>query len=151
MRIYLDVSCLNRPSDDQRQTRIRLEAEAVTLIFERIDTGDWIHTASDMMVVEVNAGTDPEKRRRAKALLPTPSKIVPLTEAIWSRASECQAMGFKPGDAVHVADAEATTSDVLLTCDDRMIRAGRRNRHRLRVRIANPLSWLQEQNDDPNT
>ena len=37
MKLYLDVSCLNRPFDDQNQARIRIETVAVTLIFERID------------------------------------------------------------------------------------------------------------------
>ena len=32
MKIYLDVSCLNRPFDDQTQPRVRLEAEAVTIV-----------------------------------------------------------------------------------------------------------------------
>jgi hypothetical protein len=36
MKIYLDTCCLNRPFDDQRQARIRLESEAVTLILEKI-------------------------------------------------------------------------------------------------------------------
>jgi hypothetical protein len=34
-RIYLDVCCLNRPFDDQRQDRIRLEAEAIERILDR--------------------------------------------------------------------------------------------------------------------
>jgi hypothetical protein len=33
--IYMDVCCFNRPFDDLRQERIRLEAEAVMLILER--------------------------------------------------------------------------------------------------------------------
>jgi hypothetical protein len=32
VRIYLDVSCLNRPFDDQRQVRIRLESEAILAV-----------------------------------------------------------------------------------------------------------------------
>jgi hypothetical protein len=35
LRIYLDICYLNRPFDDQRQDRIRLESEAVPLILER--------------------------------------------------------------------------------------------------------------------
>lgn len=31
LRLYLDVCCLQRPFDDQRQVRIHLEAEAVKL------------------------------------------------------------------------------------------------------------------------
>jgi hypothetical protein len=32
IRVYLDVSCLNRIDDDQRQARIRLETEAISII-----------------------------------------------------------------------------------------------------------------------
>ena len=37
MKVYLNVSCLNRPFDDQEQARIRLEAAAVGMILERVD------------------------------------------------------------------------------------------------------------------
>ena len=40
-RIYLDVCCLNRPFDDQRQDHIRLEAEAVLLILGRCEAREW--------------------------------------------------------------------------------------------------------------
>ncbi len=36
MRIYLDNCCYNRPFDDQKQLRIRLETEAKLNIQERI-------------------------------------------------------------------------------------------------------------------
>ena len=52
MKIYLDVSCLNRPFDDQAQVRIRLEAEAVLLILERFDDGAWEQVSSDMAAIE---------------------------------------------------------------------------------------------------
>ncbi|MGH2585054.1 MAG: hypothetical protein ACRDJE_09075 [Dehalococcoidia bacterium] len=35
MRIYFDVCCLNRPFDDQRQERVRLETEALLIAFGR--------------------------------------------------------------------------------------------------------------------
>jgi predicted nucleic acid-binding protein len=151
VRIYLDVSCLNRPYDDQQQARIRLETEAISIIMERFEEGRWLHLASDMAVIEIEATPDAKRRRRALSLLPDRSEIAPLDEAIWSRATECEAMGFKPADAVHVAAAEAMRADVLLTCDDRMFKAGVRNRTRLHVGVANPLSWLKEHEDDSNT
>ncbi len=149
-RIYLDVSCLNRPEDDQQQARIRLETEAISIIMERFEEGQWLHLASDMAVIEINANRDAKRRRRALALLPDRSEIFPLNDAIWSRAMECADMGFKPADAVHVAAAETMHADVLLTCDDRMLNAEARNRARLHVSIANPLSWLKEQDNDSN-
>lgn len=36
MKIYLDNSCFNRPFDDQKQIRIKLETEAKLNIQERI-------------------------------------------------------------------------------------------------------------------
>ena len=38
---WLDACWLNGPSDDQRQDRIRLEAEAVLLILGRCEAGTW--------------------------------------------------------------------------------------------------------------
>lgn len=38
--------CLNRPFDDQTQQRIRLEAVAVQLIFEEVDSGKISQIAS---------------------------------------------------------------------------------------------------------
>jgi predicted nucleic acid-binding protein len=148
VRIYLDVSCLIRPDDDQQQTRIRLETEAISIIMEDFESGRWLQLASDMMVIEINAGDDLERRHSALSLLP--SDIAPLSDAVLSRAMDCEKMGFKPADAVHVAAAEAMDADVLLTCDDRMLKVGARNRSRLHVVIANPLSWLKEQDDDTN-
>ena len=39
MRIYLDNCCFNRPFDDQKQLRIRIEAEAKLNIQENIRAG----------------------------------------------------------------------------------------------------------------
>ena len=37
MKLFLDACCLNRPFDDQTQSRIRLETEAILLILESIE------------------------------------------------------------------------------------------------------------------
>jgi hypothetical protein len=39
MRLYIDLSCFNRPFDDQGQERIRLETEAVLGALIRIVEG----------------------------------------------------------------------------------------------------------------
>jgi hypothetical protein len=39
VRVYLDNCCLNRPFDDQRQMRVRLEAEATLCIQEHSRRG----------------------------------------------------------------------------------------------------------------
>lgn len=147
MRLYLDVSSLNRPFDDQSQERIRLEAEAVLLIMERIDRGDWQQISSDIATREVNAIADVERRNRVRLQLPPPADTIALTQAIRDRGQILVARGLHPADALHVAAAETGGADVLLTCDDRLIRWGRRNRSIIETEIANPLSWLESTND----
>jgi predicted nucleic acid-binding protein len=144
VKIYLNVSCLNRPFDDQEQARIRLEAAAVGMILERFDEGQWIHVSSEMAQIEIAANPDPKRRARVGLLLPEPRNIVMLTPAIVRRASALQTLGFKPADATHVAAAEEAAADVLLSCDDRFCRAAKRHAERLRVSVSNPMNWLDE-------
>jgi hypothetical protein len=79
VKIYLNVSCLNRPFDDQEQARIHLEASAVGMILERIDDGDWTHVSSDMARIEIDANPDSQRRRRVGLLLPEAADLVMLT------------------------------------------------------------------------
>ena len=150
MKVYLDVSCLNRPFDDQGQTRIRLEAEAVTLILECIDAGRWRQVSSQMAEIEIAAICEAERRRRVTALLPARKDRTRLSPGIFTRAAELERLGFKPADALHLAAAEALETDVFLSCDDRLCRRAHRSRRKLGVRVANPLSWLKENPDAPD-
>ena len=61
-----------------------------------------------------------------------------------SRAIDLQRLGFKAVDASHVACAESARADVLLTTDDGLLRKASKHGAGLLVRVANPLSWLQE-------
>ena len=52
MRIYLDVCCLKRSFDNQTQTRIRLETEAVELILNLIGLGELSWCSSEVVGYE---------------------------------------------------------------------------------------------------
>jgi len=149
VRIYLDVSGLNRPFDDQMQARIRLESEAVVLILERCDRGQWTHVNSQMSVIEISAIRDDVRRQRVTQLLP--EHIIPLTDDEYRRVERLMVDGFEAADAMHVAAAEAAHADVLLTCDDRLLRRCQKLGDQLRVTAANPKSWLEEQADASHT
>ena len=142
--VYLDVSCLNRAFDDQTQPRVRLEAEALTVIFEMFEAGDLQHVSSGMAEVELGATSDFDRRERVRLLLPDAGRILPLTQPVFERARELEKLRMKPADAVHVAAAEAAGADVMLTCDDRLVRTAKRNSDKLLVRVENPLVWLKE-------
>ncbi len=144
-RIYLDACCLNRPFDDQSQDRIRLESEAVLLILIRVQQReDWLWVSSDMLQYEVEQTPDAERRRRVRALVSFADVEPEVTDDVAKRAVELQSLGFKAVDALHVACAEASRGDVLLTTDDRFLRAARRNTGQLHLRVENPIDWLRE-------
>ncbi|MDA1050725.1 MAG: PIN domain-containing protein [Planctomycetota bacterium] len=147
MKIYLDVSRLNRPFDDQNQSRIRVETTAVTLIFERVDAGLWQQVSSEMAVIEIDAISDTDRRNRVRMLLPESTSIMKLNKATFDRAEVLGRIGFRPADAVHVAAAERAKADVLLSCDDRLCRLAKRRKNDLQVQVANPVDWLKEMDD----
>jgi len=149
VRVYLDVSCLNRPFNDQSQDRIRLESEAVKLILARCATGEWQHVSSEMARIEIEANPDPDRRRRIRALLPDDAVIILNATPLFTRAARLESSGLKGADAMHVAAAEAQGADVLLTCDDRLIRAARRAQ--VTMRVTDPVTWLQEQQSAHDT
>jgi predicted nucleic acid-binding protein len=147
--IYLDVCCLNRPFDDQTQERVRLEAEAILYIFSRIEAGIWEWICSEAFLSEVAQTPDTERRARLEETFAFTTRTVLVTENEEARAEELRAHGFHLLDALHIACAENGQTDVLLTVDERFLRRAARLASLLKVRIANPLTWLQEVlNDD---
>jgi len=143
-KIYLDVCCLNRPFDDQSQSRIRLESEAVLLIMTRLQTGEWLWLGSEAIDYEVGQTPDPERRRRVEVLATAIHQFIALTPAVVSRAKELQALGFKQWDALHLACAEDGRANIFLTTDDKLRQLAQRIADQLQVRVNNPLTWLEE-------
>lgn len=143
MRIYLDVCCLNRPFDDQRQERVRLEAEAVLTLLRRVESGRWVLTGSEVVDFEIGQIIDLERRQRVYALAGLAITKHRMTQAVRTRAKEWIEQGLKPVDAFHIACAEDAGVDVFLTTDDQLLRVIRRTGP-ARVPVNNPLPWLNE-------
>ena len=148
MKIYLDACCFNRPFDDQRQNRIRLESEAIILIIDRMHNKEWEWVGSDVLVGGgggYNENTpDNEKRGYLMELAEWVHLHVELTEHVIARATQLEHLGLKSFDAMHVACAESAHADVFLTTDDKLLKIAVRERDNLYVTTANPLSWLTE-------
>ena len=144
MKIYLDACCLNRPFDDQRQDRIRLEAEAVLLVLARVEDGAHELITSEAVELEIAKIPDPNRRERIQEILPLASRSAKVGKWDGERAKELTGVGFGAYDALHLACAEAAGVDVLLTTDDRLVKRASRLASRLTVRVANPAQWLLE-------
>ncbi|MFK0735439.1 MAG: PIN domain-containing protein [Gloeotrichia echinulata GP01] len=153
-KIYLDACCLNRPFDDQTQSRIYLEAQAVITILNQCQTGTWKLINSSALIAELNQIPDLERLQNVKKLLSI-AKIKVISSAfIEDRAAQLQKLGFSSYDASHIASAERSQADVFLTTDDRLFKKAQKNSQLINVKINNPIQWLadviqaEESNDE---
>ncbi len=144
MRVYLDACCINCPFDDQRQLRIRLESEAVAIVLEKFQSGEWEWLGSEALFYELSQNPDMENRQRTFALARMTHRVVGLSETILQRAEKLQQAGFDVYDALHLTCAEAGGADVFLTTDDRVIRIAGKRKGLPALRVDNPVRWLEE-------
>lgn len=143
MKVYLDACCLNRPFDEQSQPRVRLETEAILLVLEKIYQREWLWVASDALFFEINQNPDVENRQRVRSLLSHAHEVVGINPEALSRAERFEQSGLNAYDALHLALAELSAVDVLLTTDDRFIKLVQRENLTV-LRVVNPVRWLEE-------
>lgn len=144
MKIYLDACCLNRPFDDQRQARVRLEAEAISLILQKLHQREWEWIGSDVLVYELGQTEDVERKERLLLLAGQSHQVIEMTEKILTQAEKLGASGFDSYDAIHLASAENAKVDVFLTTDDNMQKIANRNKKMFSFVVVNPVTWLEE-------
>ncbi|OLT59416.1 PIN domain-containing protein [Moorena bouillonii] len=140
--IYLDVCCLNRPFDDWRQDRIRLEGQTILDIFKRFSSEEWKLVSSEAIEAELNRMVNLDKLDRIRKLLQVAENKRILTEEIDKRSQEIEKLGFGLYDSFHIACAETAKVDVLLTTDDRLLKKAIKYSHLLKVKLDNPVTWL---------
>jgi predicted nucleic acid-binding protein len=143
VRINLDVCALNRLLDDQRQPRIRREAEAVEEIFGLIQSKQVRWIAGAVLQSEIMRTPDRQKRDDILALMRFADEQPPLSSRAILRAAMLEQIGYGPFDALHLAIAEDSGADVLLTTDDRFTRQANRGLGNPTIPVMNPVNWLR--------
>jgi predicted nucleic acid-binding protein len=144
VRVYLDLCCLNRPFDDQRQIRIRLESEAVLAVLHRAARGDIVWLSSEAIELEASRNSDAVRLDRVLLIASHATESLPLTEDDFDRAVHLESIGFGAFDALHLACAERGRASTFLTTDDRLLKLAGRNRDSLQLAVRNPLEWVRE-------
>jgi hypothetical protein len=144
MNIYLDTCCLNRPFDDQRQERIRIETEAVVIILERLSRKEWTWLGSRVLKIEIDCMPDAVRQSKLNKITRFIERSVEIGQKEIDRARELEKLGFIGFDAVHLACAENGGADIFLSTDDRLVKRATRFSKKLKVKIMNPLDWLRE-------
>ena len=106
MRIYLDGCCLNRLTDDQSQTRVHSEAEAVERILGLVQESIATWVSSHVLELEISRNPDLDRRNDVLALLAFADEVVAPLSKTAARAKEIEQFGFGEFDALHLACAE---------------------------------------------
>ena len=145
--VYLDLNVYKRPFDDQRRMRIHLETVAITVSFALIEAGHF--SAKWSFVLEYENSRNPVRERReltqylAECCESAVEPDEPIRE-LGQRLNETHQIHAR--DALHLAIAELSGCDYLVTCDDRLVRQGQRLMERgvTTVRVINPIDFVQE-------
>ena len=148
VRIYMDACSLNRPFDDLSQDRVYLEAEAVLSIISHCEKGTWTLIKSNAIYYELSNISDAERFEKVQALYSSANERITLTTEAEQRAKHFQNNGVKPFDSIHLALAETYKVDVILTTDDRLLKASKRLN--VKIKTANPIAWLVEVMNNEN-
>jgi hypothetical protein len=143
-RVYLDVSTLCRPFDDQSFVRIRPETEAFNLVLSNIRSGNLSLMVSPVHYREVADISESEERIQIETILRSLGNSIE-TNLIRARERTLDLMrcGVGVADAAHLAFAEAAHAD-FISCDDKLIRKCKKCD--VRVWAGTPLAFCDKEN-----
>jgi predicted nucleic acid-binding protein len=141
--IYLDVCVLCRPFDNQQYLRIRMEIEAVNLIFSNIKKGKYKLVVSPVHLIEINAIPDIYERIQLKTILEK-FGVLPKVNLSETReiAEELVQKGFGVADAAHIAFAEKSNIP-FITCDDQLLKKCLKNK--INIWCTNPVIFCEKE------
>ena len=146
MKIYFDSCCFSRPFDDVNQSRVSDEGEAITAIIKIIKIRGYILLGSEISSIEISEMTDIEKKNNSLMMYSYVDHEIMLNNQIMYRAQSIQNQSsIKQLDSIHLASAEYGGADIFITTDDRLVR--RYAKIAFRMRVLNPVSYLQELNN----
>ena len=81
MKVYFDTCSIQRPLDTPTQTRIRLEAEAVLGLLERVEQGGLQLVSSTVLEMESSRNTHTVRREHADQVLSRAESVVLIDAA----------------------------------------------------------------------
>ena len=143
MRVYLDNCSFNRPFDDQRQMRVRLEAEAKLCIQEHIRSGTLELVWSYMLDFENAAHPFEERRTTISGWRQCATMNIEETATILQRANLLAGIGLKAKDALHIACAIAGECTYFVTTDDDILK---RRQGIQDITVIDPTALVREMN-----
>ena len=143
MRIYLDNCCFNRPFDDQREIRVRIEAEAKLFVQDLIRVGSLELVWSYILDFENAVNPFEERRTTIGAWRQLATHDIGETLEIVQQAGFFAELGLRSKDALHLACALAGGCKYFLTTDDGILKRGK---NALGIVVVDPATFVREWN-----
>jgi predicted nucleic acid-binding protein len=143
MRIYLDACSLQRPLDDRSQPRVNVEAEAVLTILGLVESGLIELLSSDALQFEIDRIPNAARQATVQNVLKLAGEKIELVEAIAAQAETLVNAGIKPMDALHLASASWSKADYFCTCDDKLLKKGKRLKG-IATAVVSPLQLIEK-------
>jgi len=139
--IYMDYNCFQRPYDDQRQARIQMEAAACQKLLDDAERGRICIVWSFMHEDENLLCPFPDRKLAIQHLAGCCRKQVGPDTQVRNLAEDMQTKaGLSAKDALHLACAVHAEAKAFLSCDDELLRKGRRLR--LDMVLLNPVEYV---------
>jgi predicted nucleic acid-binding protein len=141
MLIYLDNCSFNRPFDDQKQVRIRIETEAKLYIQENIVSGVFLLAWSYILEYENSFNPFQERKETISNWKKYSVFDTDETTEIIEIAKVLEMQGIKAKDALHVACAVCMKCSYFITTDMILIK---KLRNFELLRVVNPIDFINQ-------
>jgi len=140
MKVYLDNCCYNRPFDNQSNIVVKLEAEAVSFIQERIKLGKLDIVWSYIMDYENSFNPFEDRLISIEKWRQFAKEDVNTNDEIVKQAENLTSLNIKKKDALHIACALYAKCQYFLTTDLKLL-----NKTVEGISIINPVDFLKIQ------
>ena len=122
MKIYFDACCLNRPFDALYKGQARLEAEAISILLEQCESGNFEMVSGDFLRFELSLISDVVKRNATLELESLHHHFIALDDSIIERGKDLEKESIAQADALHLATAEKAGVDFFLSTDYKLLK-----------------------------
>ena len=140
MKVYLDNCCYNRPFDNQSNIVVKLEAEAVSFIQERIKLGKLELVWSYIMDYENSFNPFENRQISIEKWRQYAKDDVNTNDEIVKQAENLTSLNIKKKDALHIACTLYAKCQYFLTTDLKLL-----NKTVKGISIINPVDFLKIQ------
>ena len=146
MLIYLDNCCFNRPFDDQKQIRIRIETEAKLFIQGEILVGKLRLAWSYILDYENEANPFIERKEtienwKKRAIVDTSE-----TKTLIDLAQQLSTSGIKAKDALHIASSVVMQCEYFITTDLFLIK---KLANFEKIKVVSPIDFIKRLKQEP--